>query len=127
MNIKVREYLIEVARKRTDQIVTYQKLCDDCDLKLNMYNNPNDRTEIGKILDDISVYEYENNRPLLSSLVVRISDKEEGDGFYRLCQRLGYGEAKKLKADCTFSVKHMNRCIEFWSNEGKYKANINIE
>ncbi len=98
MNTRVREYLIEVARKRTDQIVTYQKLCDDCDLKLNMSKNPDDRTIIGKILDEISTYEYENDRPLLSSLVLRLSDKDEGEGFYKLCQKLGYGEVKKLKA-----------------------------
>lgn len=32
MNTDVRNYIIEIARKRTDQKVTYQVLCDDCKL-----------------------------------------------------------------------------------------------
>lgn len=119
MNTKVREYLIEVARKRTDQTVTYQKLCDDCSLNLDMINSPYDRKVIGGILGEVSIFEYKNQRPLLSSLVVRSNDGEEGDGFYKLCEELGFGKAKKLKKNC-FEYEQIRDCIDFWTNEGNY-------
>jgi len=36
MNTKVRHYLIELARQKVNQTVTYQKLSDDCELRLDM-------------------------------------------------------------------------------------------
>lgn len=123
MNTTVREYLINVARRRTDQTVTYQKLCDDCGLKLDMYGSPYDRKIIGNILGDISVFEYNNGRPLLSALVVRLNDGEEGYGFYRLCEELGLGNARNLKENY-FEYTQIRECIDFWTNDEKYKTHI---
>lgn len=118
MNTKVRHYLIELARQKVNQTVTYQKLSDDCELRLDMRNNPNDRVNIGKILDDISTYEHENNnRPLLSALVVRAGDNYEGDGFYKLAERLGFGKWQSLKNEGIFEVVEIGKCIKFWSND----------
>lgn len=118
MNTKVRHYLIELARQKVNQTVTYQKLSDDCELRLDMRNNPNDRVKIGKILDDISTYEHENNkRPLLSALVVRAGDNYEGDGFYKLAERLGFGKWQSLKNEGIFEVVEIGKCIKFWSND----------
>ncbi|HZH66002.1 MAG TPA: hypothetical protein VEY10_13995 [Flavisolibacter sp.] len=58
MNTIVRHYLIEKARQRTNQSVTYQQLCDDCGLHLNMQDSPFDRKTIGGILGDISIFEH---------------------------------------------------------------------
>lgn len=120
INNEVRNYLIELSRKRPLRTVTYQQLSDKCALGLNMRENPSDRNELGGILGNISAYEHENGRPLLSSLVVRANDNYEGDGFYKLAEELGFGNWKKLKKEGTFEVEQMNECITFWSNESNY-------
>jgi hypothetical protein len=62
MNNKVRTYLIDLASK--EKIITYQKLSDDCRLGLDMQASQYDRSEIGKILDEISIFEHNLARPL---------------------------------------------------------------
>ncbi|WP_295221319.1 hypothetical protein [uncultured Chryseobacterium sp.] len=119
MNTTVRTFLIELARNKLDPTITYQKLSDACNLKLNMQENPYDRIIIGSILGEISEYEHDNKRPLLSALVIRLSDGEEGEGFYKLAERLGYGKVKKLKNDL-FEYKQINLSIDYWNDETNY-------
>lgn len=121
MNQKVRYYLIKLARQKVNQTVTYQKLSDDCDLELDMRNNPHDRKILGKILGDISIHEYKNDkRPLLSALVLRAGDNYEGDGFYKLAEELGFGKWQKLKKEGVFEAEQIGKCIDFWSNDQNY-------
>lgn len=122
MNARVRNYLIELARKKVDSIINYQKLSDDCGLGLNMQDNPNDRKILGGILGEISIYEHNNgNRPLLSALVVRAGYYKEGDGFYKLAEELGFGKWKRLR-DGLFAAEQMTKCITFWSNDENYSS-----
>jgi hypothetical protein len=120
MNEKVRSYLIELARKKVNQTVAYQKLSDDCGLGLKMTEGQHIRKEIGRILGEISEYEHNNKRPLLSALVVHAKDGEEGDGFFKMAESMGYGNWKKLKADA-FEVRQIAECINKWSNEKFYR------
>lgn len=118
MNTEVRDLLITIARKKG--IIHYQELCDKCVLNLDMGNNPQDRLEIGRILGEISTYENNNKRPLLSALVLTRSG-EEGDGFYKLCEELGKtGDWRKLKRDGIFAVQEINKCHNFWSDLSNY-------
>lgn len=126
MNTIVRTYLIESARKRVNQTVTYQKLSDDCQLGFNMHQNPFDRKHIGKILEEISKFEYENKRPLLSALVVRAGDNYEGDGFYKLGEELGFGKWQKLKKEGIFEVEHIRESIDYWSDDSQYFGNKDV-
>jgi len=119
MNNLVRDYLIELARKRTNQTVFYQTLSDDCNLRLDM-SIPNDRVIIGDILGEISIFEHNNKRPLLSALVLRKGDDYEGDGFYKLAERLGFGNWKKLKKDKFFEIEQMKECIAKWQDDKYY-------
>lgn len=122
MNSTVRKYLIESARKRTYQTVTYQRLCDDCRLKLEM-KNPDHRNQIAKILEEVSCYEFrsEPSRPLLSSLVLRLNDNLEGDGFYKLGEKLGFGNWPTLKRGGVFEMLQIKQCIIFWQNDTNYE------
>jgi hypothetical protein len=86
-----------------------------------MRENPYDRKIIGEILGNISYFEYENNRPLLSSLVLRAGDNYEGDGFYKLAEELGFGNWKRLKEDGVFEIEQMKKCIEFWTDDSNYE------
>lgn len=120
MNTIVRNFLIELARKKSNQIITYQKLSDACNLNLNMQDGDHVRAEIGRILGEISKYENSFNRPFLSSLVVRVGDQLEGDGFYKLAEELGFGDWKRLKKEGVFEIEQIKKCIEFWSNDSNY-------
>lgn len=119
MNKRVRDKLIEVSRKKN--IIHYQELCDTCDLKLDMRNNPHDRLVIGAILGAISEYEYKAGRPLLSAVVLSKSG-EEGDGFYKLCEELGITpDWRRLKEDDTFAIREINKCHSFWMDSNNYE------
>jgi hypothetical protein len=86
MNERVRNYLIEVAKKKG--IIHYQNLCDACDLGLDM-SQSEDRNKIAKILGNISKYEYQNGRPLLSAIVLHKKTFDVGKGFFDMCQERG--------------------------------------
>ncbi|MFK7107715.1 hypothetical protein [Flavobacterium oreochromis] len=118
MNKEVRKYLIELSRKKPFQTVSYQKLCNDCLLGLDM-SNIGDRQKISDILEDISVFEFKNNRYLLSSLVIKVNSDIEGDGFFKLLERFGYGKKAKLKEDLQH-IEEMNKCIDYWSDDKNY-------
>ena len=118
MNQIVRMKLIELARKK--RTITYQVLSDECRLGLVMRDSEYARAEIGRILGEISAFEHSNNRPLLSSLVISKGDNYQGDGFYKLCDELGFGNWKKLKSDISFVFGQMNACFDFWKNEENY-------
>ncbi len=119
MNTRVRHYLIDLARKRTNQTVTYQKLSDICALRLNM-SNQDDRNTLADILREISIFEFNNNRPLLSSLVLRVGDNYEGDGFFKLAEHLGFGDWQLLRREGTFDIEQINACINFWQNDSHF-------
>lgn len=121
MNELVRKKLIEIARAKGEQTITYQELSDQCRLRLDMRDSPFDRSEIGRILGEISEFEQHHDRPLLSSLVLTKNAAYEGDGFFKLCESLGYGPWKKLQRDDTFPSLQMKRCYDFWKNDEKFR------
>lgn len=118
---QIRKFLIDIARK--EKVVHYQDLCDGVGLNLKMAESPADRAEIGRILGEISAYEHQHCRPLISSVVVSKGGFEQGDGFYKLSEELGFGNWKKLKADGIFEVEMMSKTHAFWKvpvNYSKY-------
>ena len=123
MNTRVRDYLIALARNRNNPTVNYQRLSDDCNLGLIMTDGPHTRNEIGRILGEISENEHLHGRPLLSALVIRITDGEEGDGFYKLAERLGFGNWRALK-DNLFEYEQIAECVRRWNDEIFYRDNI---
>jgi hypothetical protein len=78
------------------------------------------RGEIGRILGEISRFEHNETRPLLSSLVVSKGENYQGDGFYKLAEELGFGSWKKLKTDKSFEIGQMNVSYNFWANQSNY-------
>ena len=120
MNNQVRRYLIEKARDRRNPTITYQRLSDECGLGLNMQDGQHIRNEIGRILGDISRFEHSHDRPLLSALVTRVGDDDEGDGFYKLAEELGFGNWRRLRSNM-FSAMQITECVNFWSNPDNYE------
>jgi hypothetical protein len=119
MEREIREKLIELARKKTPW--TYSQLNEQLLLGLN-FKNGYDRELIGEFLGDISIYEYEKGRPLLSSLIIHKSnDREQGNGFYKLCSTIYGKEWEELKADKNFELERMKECYSFWKYNENYK------
>lgn len=113
MNSRVRDFLIQKAK--SNKTATYQEVSDECSLGLFMTEGDHPRAEIGRILGEIGEYEYRNGRPILSSIVITSISNSHGDGFYRLCEHLGLGYAKKLKND-DFGIIQMRECFDYWKN-----------
>jgi hypothetical protein len=113
MNTLVRQKLIEIAKQR--KTIQYQKLSDVCNLGLSMQDEPQDRLEIGRIVGEISEYEFENNRPLLSAVVVSDLANGPGNGFYELSENLGqYSGSRDINKRYEFWINELNKVYEQW-------------
>jgi hypothetical protein len=84
MNQLLHDRLAEVAaRQETTNYAALELL-----LELDM-RNPDDRRKIGELLGEVSRYEREHGRPLLSSVVWHKDGSTPGHGFYKLGLELG--------------------------------------
>jgi len=115
----IRSKLIELARLKTPW--SYSQLNDQLQLGLN-FKNSYDRDLIGEWLGEVSFHEFNNGRPLLSSLIIhKSSDREQGDGFYKLCEQIYGTKWKDLKSDKDFELNEMKECYSFWKDLENYK------
>lgn len=115
----IRLQLIEIARSKTTW--SYSQLNNQLQLNLNFDNNL-DRKLIGEWLGDISLHEFDRGRPLLSALIIHKGvDKEQGDGFYKLCEQI-YNEGwESLKANKNFEIEKITDCYSYWKDNDNYK------
>lgn len=119
MNQDIRRLLIETARIK-GATISYSQLNEQCGLGYD-FNLDLHRKQIGEDLGIISEHEHQQGRPLLSALVVRKGSEYEGDGFYRLCETLGFGDAETLKRNRkVFDAEQKQRCYHFWRDDKKY-------
>ncbi len=119
MKREIRDKLIELARQKTPW--SYSTLNDQLQLGLN-FKNVLDRDLIGEWLGEVSAHEFEKGRPLLSSLIIhQAKDREQGDGFYKLCEKLLGNPWQELKADKGFEIEKMKECYAFWKDNDNYK------
>lgn len=118
MNQQIRQFLIDRAHQRAELPISYQDLADACGLSLNM-ELPHHRKDMGVVLGDISRYEHQEGRPLLSAIVVFKGTYDQGKGFYRLCYTLGIGDAGKLERDL-FGMQQLRASFDFWQDAANY-------
>ena len=124
MNDRIRKKLIQIARLE-DSPISYPSLVYQMSLGLNLESN-HEKNMLGDILNEISMDEYEQGRPLLSALV-KIKPKGQGDNFFKMCEKLGIGQWKELKRDPDFVENCRQECREFWSNEENYERYLHSE
>ncbi len=124
MNDRIRKKLIQIARL-DDSPISYPSLVYQMSLGLNLESN-HEKNMLGEILNEISMAEYAQDRPLLSSLV-KIKPKGQGDNFFKMCEKLGLGPWKDLKRDPEFLENCRKECRDFWSNEANYEKYLNPE
>lgn len=114
--IKVRRYLIELARNKIRNTIDYQLLIDDCgipcDLSLNKYI-------ITNILEDILFYEFVNDRNFLTALVVSVTSKMPSSYFYDLVRKYSGDKYKDLDDKFIF-LNEKEETINYWKNDYNY-------
>jgi hypothetical protein len=103
--------LKDVARK--GNLITYHEIAPLA--RLNM-ENPGDRNKIAEILGEISTFEHENGRPMLSAIVVLAGIGYPGEGFYTLARQLGTYHGHADLDEMEFFVKETKRVFNYWKN-----------
>ncbi|WP_255474111.1 hypothetical protein [Pontibacter qinzhouensis] len=120
MNNRVRKKLIQVARGRA-HLMSFQNLVIEAELGLNLENSY-EKCQLNEVIDEISEEEYAAGRPLLSALVQVRGNRNQGDSFFRLCERLGLGDWKALKKDREFLEQQREACRDFWQNNNNFSS-----
>jgi len=109
---KIREKLVEVAKKQTN--ITYQKLSDECKLRLDM-SNPDHNNQLAHMLGNISFDEHLSRRRMLSAVVFRSDTNMPGEGFFNLAKELGkLKTSAKEKDKLDFFVSELKELYAFW-------------
>ena len=117
MNKDVREYLIEVARG-DDATVFYSELVSDNRLKIDL-GTPKGQDRLKHLLIEISTYENQSKRPMLTALAINKRDNDQGPGFYDLAESFGYGKKSELKKK-GWGKEEAERVRKFWQDENNY-------
>jgi hypothetical protein len=114
----IRIRLIEVAKQGAK--IPYKQLMDDFGLPRG--GHPGAKNRVGDLVGNISNFEYENGRPLISSIVVRKANGYPGGGFFGLNgipERLKRieGEYKNPLSsdDKKFAAEEQKRVWDWWS------------
>ncbi|AZQ59866.1 hypothetical protein EJ994_14065 [Maribacter sp. MJ134] len=119
MEKDIRKHLIELARLRTTR--SYSQVNDVLMLGLD-FSNDYHRSLVGEWLGNISAHEFEKGRPLLSALVThKNGQREQGDGFYKLCADLLGKNWEDLKKDKEWENGVIAKCYEFWLDKENFK------
>lgn len=84
MNRELRQRLIEAARSE-DEFVHYDEVADILGI---CHDRLDHSYEMNHALEEISTYEQEHGRPMLTAVVVHKDDMMPGKGFFELARRL---------------------------------------
>jgi hypothetical protein len=110
MNESIYNKLLEVARP--GKTVPYSEVAQIVELDMGTADH---RAQMATLLDEISSFEHEHGRPLLSAVVVHGQGGEAagtpGGGFFKLAARL---KAQKASDNVTFFAKELGRVHDYW-------------
>ena len=110
MNQLIYEKLTEAAKK--GDIINYADVAPLANLDMSL---DKDRAEIGRILGDISSYEQENGRPLISAIMIHKHDGRPGIGFFHLAKELGL--LKTGDDEDRFWNEEVKKVFAYWKNK----------
>ena len=106
MNHRLHEELKRIAR--ASEIARYGQIAPIVGLDMG---NPNDREKMSRLLSEISEFEHQQGRPLLSAVVIHWNDNTPGTGFFTLAGRLKkYDGGDRLK----FFISELRSVHEHW-------------
>jgi hypothetical protein len=116
---RVRAFLISRAKEADpDRLsgakVEYQQLAKAIDPQEHYWAWPRFRG-LGDVLGNVSVFEQENGRPLLSALVVQAGTHQAGDGFYKGLLRKRLGMQLLADEERAFWREEMRKVVTYWN------------
>ena len=128
MNKEIRLLLIE--RAISDKPIYYSEIMK----RLGLVGGVNeDHKELSKVLADISRFENQHKRPLLSSIATYSTEtsrqkngETHGNGFYELAEELEKGKSAALKKRL-YAIEQMAECRDKWRNKEFYEKYFKIE
>lgn len=112
MKEQIREMLIKAAKNQ--KVVYYAEVGELLNFSMD---NPHHRKELGRILGEISTEEDDNDRPLLSAVVVHKEDHLPGEGFFNLAKELG--KQKPDEDNDTFYTNELRKVFDAWMAAGQ--------
>ncbi len=116
---RVRTFLISKARQADpDRLasakIEYQQLAKALDPEEHYWAWPRFRG-LGEVLGNVSVFEHEHNRPLISALVVQAGTHQAGDGFYKGLIRKRLGIELPPEQERAFWREEVRKVVTYWN------------
>ena len=116
---RVRAFLISRARQadpnRPSSAKTeYQQVGKAIDPEEHYWAWPRFRG-LGEVLGNVSVFEYEHDRPLLSALVVQAGTHQAGDGFYKGLLQKRLGIQLPPDQERAFWREEVRKVVKYWN------------
>lgn len=94
-----------------EQVIYYHQIAPLAGLDMSLAD---DRNRIAEILDEISLLEHEQGRPLLSVVVVQIETGRPGKGFYKLATNLRLFSGKSDIDEMEFFIATVKSAYATW-------------
>lgn len=116
---EIRRELIKCAKKPCT--ITYARLADWVDVNYQFHYGP-DEQRFHNMLGNVSTYEVENGRPMLSVIVVRAEDSRPGPGFFWLAKELD--KQKPGVEDEIFFINETRELFDYWKSHEDPDARI---
>src|SRR3972149_12077786 len=109
---QIRRELVNIIKSGDEQTtnIRYKALANRFQIA---YEYTNERNDFHKLLDAINRYEVEQNRPLLSAIVVN-ETKMPGKGFFRLARELRL--QRPDEDNDAFAIRARQELFDFWKN-----------
>jgi len=116
---RVRAFLISTAKQADpDRLsgakIEYQQLAKAIDPQEHYWAWPRFRG-LGDVLGNVSVFEHEHDRPLLSALVVQAGTHQAGDGFYKGLLRKRLGIELPPDQERAFWREEIRKVVTYWN------------
>ena len=111
LEAEIRRELIKCAKK--PDTITYARLADWVNVNYQFHYGPEEQ-RFHNMLGNVSTYEFDNRRPLLSVIVVTAAESRPGPGFFVLAKRLGKQE--QGVDDETFFAQETRELFDRWKN-----------
>lgn len=112
MHRAIYQRLKEVARE--EDVIFYADVAKIAGLDID---NPGHRWNVlPNILDEISTYEHQQGRPLLSAVVVQKATHRPGKGFFKMARERGC--LQEGDDEDAFFICELKRVHEYWKDEG---------
>lgn len=113
MNQTLYDELINLARN--ERVAAYSDVSPLVGLSMAIEEH---RNQIAALLGEIARHEYENGRPMLTSLIVhRGNDNNPGEGFFSIAQEFGLFDGSRDQISrLTFWANQVRLVHNHWEN-----------